>query len=106
MNRNSIRYVVASSEAARYHKPGMTWTKVTHVRGFSGAEAVYVADGWLIALWNHEKCCGWQLYSVVERPMNCYQRSRWVVGAGSESLGWTDAQAQEWAEKMVASQNG
>lgn len=80
----------------------MTWLKVTNIQGFSGAEAVYEAEGWLIARWNHDQCRGWQLYC---RPNTRSQRTKWMMGGGIESLDWTDEQAQGWAEKQIAATN-
>ena len=77
----------------------MNWLKVTNMPSFNGAEAVYETEGWLIAKWNHSQCRGWQLYC---RPSRHSQRTRWLMGGGLESLGWSDEQAQEWAAKQVA----
>ena len=64
--------------------------------GFGGAEAVYATDDRLLAKWDHERCRGWQLY-LLRRP----SRTRWLVGAGAESLGWTAEEAMRWAEGQI-----
>lgn len=81
----------------------MDWAKPrTTVYGFWTADALLVTDGYLLARWNHTDCRGWQLYTVVERRRHEYTGVRWVVGAGAESLDWSDEQAARWAEGAIA----
>jgi hypothetical protein len=81
----------------------MIWELVSHVRGFTGAEAIFVTNGWLLAKWNHSKCRGWQLYRR-EAPFT--SRTRWMAGAGAESLGWTKEMAMDWASQQIATSAG
>ena len=76
----------------------MNWNKIKNMQNFYGAEAVYESSPWLLAKWNHSQCRGWQLYC---RPSSQSQRTRWLTSAGSESLGWTDEQAQVWAAEKI-----
>jgi hypothetical protein len=78
----------------------MNWLKVANMPHFSGAETVYEADPWLLAKWNHAKCRGWQVYR------RAGSRTRWLAGAGFDSLDWTDEQAQGWAERQIATMGG
>lgn len=76
----------------------MTWIKPNfRPLGFGGAEAVLISETHLLALWNHDRCRGWQLYRF-RSP----SRTKWLGGAGSESVGWTDEQSIEWAERQIA----
>ena len=79
---------------------GMTW-KIPHSRpyGFGDAVAAYTTESHLITKWNHARCRGWQLYAF-RHP----SRTRWLVGAGVESLAWSDEQAMRWAEERIAEQ--
>ena len=75
----------------------MNWIKpLSPPRGFSDAVAVYTTESHLIAKWNHDRCRGWQLYAF-RNP----SRTRWLVGAGVESLAWNDEQAIKWAEAEI-----
>lgn len=74
----------------------MTWTKQDgYVRGFDGAEQVYKAPGFLLALWNHDRCRGWNLYRCTG------SRTLFMVNAGVESVEWGAATAQAWADGEV-----
>lgn len=53
-----------------------------------------------MAKWDHSRCRGWQLYEGVSAP-DQFQRTRWIAGAGSESLAWADEQALKWAEAHI-----
>lgn len=77
----------------------MTWIRATP-NGFGGAIAVFANDTYLLALWAHEHCQGWQLYLGLSSPYP-FTRTRWLVGAGVESLGWTDEQAMAWGETQI-----
>ena len=80
----------------------MNWAKPkTSIYGFTGAEAQLVTDGYLLARWNHSQCRGWQLYSVAERVRDQFTNTRWVAGAGAESLEWTDEQVVRWADGVI-----
>jgi hypothetical protein len=80
----------------------MNWIKpLSQPRGFSDAAVVYTTESHLIAKWNHDRCRGWQLYAFRHRS-----RTRWLIGAGSESLGWTDEQAMRWAEERIPRRQG
>jgi len=85
-----------------YGQEGMSmeWIKATNVPHFGGAEAVLVSGDWLLAKWNHSKCRGWQVYR------RAGSRTRWLAGAGIESLDWSDEQAQGWAELQIATMGG
>jgi hypothetical protein len=73
----------------------MDWTKTTNVPHFGGAEPVLVSDNWLLAKWNHSQCRGWPLYR------RSGSRTRWLAGAGFESLDWSDEQARAWAAREL-----
>ncbi|MGA2441924.1 MAG: hypothetical protein ABSH08_13275 [Tepidisphaeraceae bacterium] len=79
----------------------MTWiTPNLRPLGFGGADAVLICETHLLALWNHERCRGWQLYQFCS-PRN-QTRTKWIAGASDESVGWTEDQAIAWAERMIA----
>jgi hypothetical protein len=83
----------------------MEWTTPhSTVRGFCGAEAVLVTDGYLLARWNHAQCRGWLLYTAVVSHRREYTHVRWIASAGVESLDWSDGQAIRWAEGLIAAQ--
>jgi hypothetical protein len=80
----------------------MNWEKPrSNVYGFSTADALLVTDGYLLAKWNHSQCRGWQLYTVAERVRDQFTNTRWVAGAGADSLEWTVEQTIRWAEGMI-----
>ena len=76
----------------------MNWIPLNNVTGFHGAEAVFQADLWILARWNHSQCQGWQLYHIPNRQS---PKTKWIIGAGSESLQWTGEQATAWAEMGI-----
>ena len=77
----------------------MEWKVITYARNFHGAQALLRTEGYLLALWNHEQCRGWQLYRFDHRG-----QTRWMAGAGAESLAGTDEQARRWAEEVIEQQ--
>jgi len=80
----------------------MNWSKPkSSIYGFSGADALLVTIGFLLARWNHSQCRGWQIYTVVERVRNQFTNTRWMTGAGPESLDWSEEQVVRWAEGVI-----
>jgi hypothetical protein len=79
----------------------MEWAPLKYVLNFDGAEAVFRSGDWVIALWDHSECRGWQVYKFDWRG-----QPRWLAGAGVESVEWTDGQAQRWAEQVIAQSPG
>jgi hypothetical protein len=76
----------------------MNWSKPNfHPKGFGGADAILTCETRLLALWNHNRCQGWQLYRF-RSP----SRTQWLSGAGVERIGWTDDQAIELAKRQIA----
>jgi hypothetical protein len=73
----------------------MHWNKPDNVRGFDGADVLFVTDNWFLARWNHSKCRGWQLYRAR------LHWTKWIIGAGIDSLAWTEEKAQAWAEDQI-----
>ena len=83
-----------------WSRGGMNWTKPrSRPSGFNGAEAVLLCETHLLALWNHHRCHGWQLYACFPPK---HTRTRWLAGAGGASVDWTDEQAIKWAEGQIA----
>ena len=81
----------------------MEWSKPkSSIHGFTGADALLVTDGYLLAKWNHSQCRGWQIYTVTERVRHQYSHTRWVVGAGADSLEWSEEQVVKWAAGVIA----
>lgn len=77
----------------------MNWTQShDHPLGFHGAKAVLIAERYLLAKWDNDRCRGWQLYIRRERSV---VKLTWLAGAGTESLDWTDEQVMQFAERVV-----
>jgi len=80
----------------------MNWTEPqSRPLGLDGAEAVLLSEPCLLARWNHSQCRGWQLYA---RRQWLSAGTRWLAGAGVESLTWTNEQAIRWAEDLIRQQ--
>jgi len=79
----------------------MNWIKPSiHPTGFQGAEVVFISETHLLARWNHSECRGWQIYARCSTRAR--SQTRWIAGAGVESLTWTEEEALRWAEQQIA----
>ena len=74
----------------------MKWNEAKDVKGLIGAEITLVSGDFALALWNHSKCKGWNLYYY-----SAHQVKRWIATPPMVSLTWSKFKAMRWANKTI-----
>jgi hypothetical protein len=68
--------------------------------GFRDAQEYFESDGFVLALWNHKKCSGWQLYQKIRSA-----KRKHMTGAGPDSVDWSIDRAKQWAAEQCCIQS-